>query len=177
METSYSGEILKLTDISVQGGYPEQQRLVEHFTGYAMEAICGKRIAQQCTVNIELVANLEKTQGFLGFCIWTDEPYRGREFDIEIDANLHPRFLLTTLAHELVHIKQYAKGELRCLLTTATEQSWHGKRYKCRDITVRESTRLPWEVEARGLEEQLFIEWTEDCNIDDDWTYLNIHVD
>jgi hypothetical protein len=166
-----------VTKINIEGGDTEQQRLVEHFTRYAVEMLCGQRIAAQIEVSIELVENLYKAEGYLGYCTWTDEPYRSREFEVEVDANLHPRFLLTTLAHEIVHIKQYAKGELRCLIHTPNKRSWYGKRHETRNITPRESTRLPWEVEARGLEEQIFVEWCEDCKVTDNWARLDLHVD
>lgn len=164
-------------DLTIDGGYAEQRRLVENFTTYAMDVLCGKRISRQCTVEINLIERLEQESGYLGFCSWTDEPYRSREFEVEVDANLHPRFLLTTIAHELVHIKQYAKGELRCLVTAPNQRSWYGKRYDISNLTKFQQARLPWEVEARGLEEQIFVEWCEELGIEDDWAYLNIHVD
>ena len=46
-----------------------------------------------------------------------------REFDIEIDKNLTLRKLLTTVAHEIVHVKQYARKEL------TEDSTWQGKTY------------------------------------------------
>jgi hypothetical protein len=57
---------------------------------------------------------------------------------------------METVAHEMVHVKQYAKGEL-------TEQSWQGKLINPK----QEYWDQPWEIEAHGREVGLFIQWAQ----------------
>ena len=61
--------------------------------------------------------------------------------------------ILETLAHELVHVKQYIKGEL----TGGIEAGlyWKGTKFELEDF--RDYYELPYEVEARGKERGLLI--------------------
>jgi len=61
--------------------------------------------------------------------------------------------ILETLAHELVHVKQYIRGELSA--GGPTSLSWKGVQYHIEDI--RDYYDLPYEVEARGRERGLLI--------------------
>ena len=54
---------------------------------------------------------------------------------------------MLTLAHEMIHIKQYMKGEM----TDEPKAIWHGRNH---DKTPY--TKQPWEVEAHKLEYELF---------------------
>ena len=55
---------------------------------------------------------------------------------------------MRNLAHELVHAKQFIKGELH-----PTLNKW--KKYK-KDYTKTPYLKQPWEKEAYKLEEELF---------------------
>lgn len=75
-----------------------------------------------------------------------------RDFVIEINRNQSEIELLKTLAHELVHVKQYIYNELN------DDQSlWLGKRYNPDKIPYDQQ---PWEVEAESLAFVLFEEFT-----------------
>ena len=77
----------------------------------------------------------------LGGCTQID---RG-EYMIDIDRSLKLRDMLTTLAHELVHVKHYECGEL----TQNIEENipyWD----------------KPSEIEAYGREVGLFVTWAEE---------------
>lgn len=65
-----------------------------------------------------------------------------------IDVALYGNWL-TTLAHELVHVKQFARGEVNSNLT-------HWKNKDCSD---KDYWDQPWEVEARQLQHKLVIEF------------------
>jgi len=56
---------------------------------------------------------------------------------------------MSTLAHELVHVKQFARGEL-----THNLQYWKGK-----DCSDTDYWKQPWEIEARRLQKKLMIEF------------------
>ena len=57
----------------------------------------------------------------------------------------------------MVHVKQFAKGEMRDL-SGAEKVSWNGERY---DLSADEYFDRPWEIEAHGRELGLFIRWAE----------------
>lgn len=61
---------------------------------------------------------------------------------------------LRILAHELVHLKQYANNEL----ANSRAWIWKGTRYKFveNSLSYDEYAALPWEEEAIRLEEELY---------------------
>ena len=158
--------------LHIFGGTKEQQSWCHNFSHYTLKRICGTRLYNLLEVDLTLVPDLATNDGCIGNCTWLDEAYRPREFEIEIDSWLKPRHLLTTLAHELVHVKQYAKTELKQLQTN--DYVWQGNRV-LKSVDSFTHLRLPWEIEARGMEEVLFLEWAEEHNISDDWTVLDLY--
>ena len=64
--------------------------------------------------------------------------------------------LLTWLAHEFVHLKQFFRIELYDLTDGSTQ--WKTKRYKLNNTTYMSS---PWEREAYRLENKLADEFLE----------------
>lgn len=156
--------------IKISGGTPDQQEQCRSLTHHVCKALCGTRMYNLLDIEIMLMTDLYEDYGQLGNCMWTDDPYRPREFDIEVDSSLSMRYMLTTLAHELVHVKQFAKGEMAQLLGDVYK--WQGSKIEFDSHNERACMRVPWEVEARGLEEVLFIEWAEDHKIIGDWVNI-----
>lgn len=78
-----------------------------------------------------------------------------------LDSRLNMQSLLTTIAHEMVHVKQYAKGQLRYQEEKRkVVPVWLGKFVKETDYYS-----LPWELEAYGKERLLankFIQFLQD---------------
>lgn len=72
---------------------------------------------------------------------------KARDFLIEIHPGIGVRNIFETLAHEMVHVKQYVDGELNDTMTT-----WRGKRVNADNI---EYWSQPWEIEAMGKEQGL----------------------
>jgi hypothetical protein len=71
-----------------------------------------------------------------------------REFEIEMHPGIGAYDILKTLAHEMVHVKQYVYGETNEAMTR-----WKGRRVDSEKIDYWSQ---PWEVEAHGLEIGLF---------------------
>jgi hypothetical protein len=119
--------------IIVNGGSRNQRKYA-----YSMaEFVCHKfNISPTIEINFKRMSNDPN----YGYCCDLDDG----EFEIDIKRTLRLRDMLTTLAHELVHVKQYIKGEL----TQTNEQNipyWD----------------RPSEIEAHGREVGLFITWAE----------------
>mgnify|MGYP003328371186 CR=1 FL=1 len=65
-------------------------------------------------------------------------------------------FFITILAHEMVHVKQYAKGEMKDIFRPARMVKWHGVKYNIEETDYWE---LPFEIEAYGREKGLYIKF------------------
>ena len=117
------------------------------------EKLMGKRLANNIHVKIEFVEGLED-EGTGGDCIWEDDNIRPREFTIQIDKSNDLPYMLTTLAHEMVHVKQFAKGELRDIMRAHSLCKWQGAEYNTEKL---EYWDYPWEIEAHGREKGLYL--------------------
>lgn len=73
---------------------------------------------------------------------------RARDFLIEINGSLSIEDKLRTLAHEMVHVKQYAYDELNCEMTM-----WRGKKVDAEKIPYAQQ---PWEIEAWTKGDRLY---------------------
>jgi hypothetical protein len=74
-----------------------------------------------------------------------------------VDSTVSKRRIMETIAHEMVHVKQYAKGELVDLSRCGSTR-WQNN-------LIDSATNywdLPWEIEAHGRELGLFIRWAEE---------------
>jgi len=80
-----------------------------------------------------------------------------REFVIEVDSRLKGDDFITALTHEMVHVKQYARGETKDV--NKFTKSWKGDEYISVYSTVDEYMALPWEAEAYELQEVLCNEY------------------
>ena len=89
-------------------------------------------------------------------CIWEDEPYRPLDFTIQIDPDQKIQLLLNSLAHELVHVKQWAKGEFYQLQRERSVYKFNGQRFDTEKIDYWDT---PWEIEAHGRAIGLVVQW------------------
>ena len=90
-------------------------------------------------------------EGVYGWCTVTDCDWRPREFEIELHNQMNSDHYLQTLFHELWHVYQHVMGNLK---------DKHGKRlWRGIDHTETDYSDQPWEIEARQMEEQLYIEY------------------
>ena len=83
-----------------------------------------------------------------------------RIFIITVDKGslLDTGEMLTSVAHEMVHIKQYAKNELK---QRDGYMSYRRKRFYYSKASLAEYYNFPWEIEAYGLEKGLYHGWKE----------------
>jgi len=99
------------------------------------------------TQNLELEIAVVNKLPMQGLCEVLDDERKPSLFRIELRKELAGE-VLSSLAHEMVHVKQYATGELR---DTAKENIivWQGKKLNVKNLI---SFDHPWEVEAYGKE-------------------------
>lgn len=122
------------------------------------ERLMSKRMCSNLYVRLVFKDGMVKETGLEATCLWEDDNLRPREFTITVDSGLSRRKLLLSLAHEVVHIKQYATGQLRYFLR-GPNCKWMGKAY---DDTAVAYDELPWEVEAWNYEHRLYREFLDE---------------
>lgn len=86
---------------------------------------------------------------------------RPRDFEIEVSTKGNKLRQITTLAHEMVHAKQFAYGQLRDkLVKREFVTTWNGVVYGD-DVDYWDH---PWEQEAYGLENTLVAKFLQATN-------------
>jgi hypothetical protein len=74
-----------------------------------------------------------------------------REFILNIKRNIGTEEILRTIAHEMIHVKQYVYGQLNEQMTM-----WNGEKVNDNQYGYFDS---PWEIEAHSLGDKLFYEF------------------
>jgi hypothetical protein len=80
------------------------------------------------------------------------------EIVIQIYSRLKPATMIQTLAHEMVHVKQFAKGQYRnskMKYGKGFNHFWMGQKVK------KEYWECPWEIEAFARQDLLVVEFLE----------------
>ena len=141
--------------IQIEGYRSHNQKLndlVKQGAEFYGEVLLGKRMAKNIYLDIKLTKDLKKKEKAYGFCHIVDNSLtRPREFMIELDTSMRYKFdqILTWLAHEMVHLKQFVRGEL-CDYETGRVQ------WKSRTFGKVHYDDQPWEKEAYRLEDELY---------------------
>jgi hypothetical protein len=107
-------------------------------------------LTSQMLPHISLNIVMKSTMRDLGCCSVThyNSWYKPRTFQIELRRHRSYKTTLMTLAHEMVHVKQYAKGEINVWLN-----KWHKQKI---DTDTVPYEQLPWEIEANTYERLLY---------------------
>jgi hypothetical protein len=137
--------------IKVTGGSVNQRKYVESIANFCITMLMPRMRSLDITIKLK-----QLNGSAYGYCC---ELSTNREFEIEVERTLKLRTLLETVAHEMVHVKQYARRELH-----PVHNSWCGKTYNPKKTSYWD---LPWEIEAHGREAGLFIRWAEQENVGD----------
>lgn len=135
----------------------------QNYLEFCAETLIGRRLSKNLNVFVEGSTVLKKNEGRVAECDWLDKGVRSRDFEINVDVTVSKRDLFIALGHELIHVKQYAKGELRDRWNTSGDvKYWFGRPVLCTDNNY---LGRPWEKEAFSKDEKLFDEWCKMCNI------------
>ena len=122
--------------IFVDGGSKRQREMAFQAASFAWMQLMPR--IKKCVVNIEL----KKMKGYHGTCLDIGD----RDYVIEVDKKLSlGDDFLTTVFHEMVHVRQYVRKELFS---------------ECNFYDTREEyLNLPWEIKAYKVQEELLDEW------------------
>jgi hypothetical protein len=114
-------------------------------------------------MNRQLVKNLTVKVSFKdkdvdGFCNTDDDLAKPREFALQINPKRSVKAILTALAHEMVHVKQYATGESKQYERTPYVTKFRGVMVNTETMDYWD---LPWEIDAYGRELGLYVRFME----------------
>ena len=123
--------------IYVQGGTEQQRKYAYSMAEFVLDKF-------NINPDVEIYFRRLTNDHSLGGCVSLDD----NEYEIDIKRSLRMRDMLTTLAHELVHVKQYELGQLDH--DAESQYDYWDK---------------PSEIEAHGRETGLFITWAEANNL------------
>lgn len=103
----------------------------------------------EITLFVKIQNFSKKDDKYRGFCA-VDGPL---EYTILINRN--SKLKLRTLAHEMVHLKQYMHGEV----DVDNDDFWKGELWAGPEDPEEAYHKAPWEVEARKKEDDLYQRW------------------
>lgn len=149
MQLTITGNASKATEQQIANA-------VYFYAEYLMSA----RLLKNLEIEIVLEKNLIKNEGDQAYCVDMSDTGASRDFEITVDAGMSKRALLIAIAHEMVHVKQYAKGELK-YLSSKKLQRFQGKAYTPDHMYWER----PWEIEAFGRELGLYNMFKESGNV------------
>lgn len=109
--------------------------------------LMGTKMAK--SIDLELIFE-NMTDVADGYCHPHECGRNPRMFEVSVNSNLQRHKQLQVLAHEMVHVKQYAKNELKS--DDASSASFAGKDYKITS-SIEDYLNYPWEIEAFGRED------------------------
>ena len=127
-------------------GYNYSKKRCERIVSWFVDAYLPRH---KVIINIDHLGLIK--QGVFGLMWASDCDYRPREFEIEIHNRLSVEEYTKTLLHELWHILQHVRGDLR---DKRNQRLWKGI-----DHSETDYSDQPWELEAQRMEEVLYQEY------------------
>jgi len=118
-------------------GTQNQRNLAEEIVNFCIDRLMPRM--RTLDICIQLSDDMENADGY---CLSVDN----REF------------VITAITHEMVHVKQHARNELKDCKAIALKK-WKGEDHIALYTTVEEYMNLPWEEEAYRLQEVLLNEY------------------
>ena len=111
---------------------------------------------------------IDKSVPYAGLCSPDDDNAKPKYFTITLNPNA-PDPLLQNLAHEMVHLFQYATGVCKQVFAGRPKELvggkliWFGEEYDFSgndDLDTYEN--YPWEVQAWEMEEDLYVQYVDE---------------
>ena len=117
---------------------------------YFLSKLLSKRLLNSIVLSINFIEDTKNygSTDIVGY----NKAKKARQFSVEIRKHMNAKMTFETLAHEMVHVKQFALGEL-----SPSHDRWKGVEF---DSDKVEYHFLPWEIEANGICYALFLNYT-----------------
>ena len=124
---------------------------------FACEWFSEKLIGKRLSNNIILDIHFEDLGHFNGLISPMDDEYKPRIFEMTLNKGQDRPTILKNIAHELVHLKQFARREL-VDFDTRNQPKYLGSLISTANL---EYWDYPWEIEAYGREIGLYNRYLE----------------
>lgn len=153
--------------LHIKGGSQVHQKHCRQFARFFSKKFFTKELNKQITIRLKLTpkANIQFGDE-CAYVQWVDSSRHPRKFAININipqTGASLKYVIGSLAHEMVHVKQFVKNELVDLPSTDYNVSlFKNKRYNLNRIAYYDQ---PWEIEAFGRERGLMGEYLETVNL------------
>lgn len=123
------------------------------------ELLMPEDIVDELIIDVEI----DETLDIAGHCLSESSVENPRDFYIAINPKISNQSLYQTLAHEMVHVKQYALNETYNRLSMTDDcisykRVWQGEDWMP-SKSIDEYYDSPWETEAYGKEVGLYYKW------------------
>jgi hypothetical protein len=132
---------------------PKERKILRMATNFYASRLMSERLSDSLEINVNVIKDFYAKNKILGEAFPRDDVLglpSNKQFVINLEWNKMGKRILQCLAHEMVHVKQYAKGELkfheRRNLVTFQKEQYEGDEY----------WESLWEIEAYGREVGLY---------------------
>ena len=132
-------------------GYKARKRRVEDVVRWFLHKYLPRH-----HITIEVLHRGLRREESYGYCSVSGSIYKPREFLIEIHNRLSEEDYVKVLLHELQHLLQHCRGDLR---DKRGIRCWKGI-----DCSGLDYDQMPWEQEAHQREQELYEEYLEHLN-------------
>lgn len=133
---------------TVNGGNKNERTLIEDAFHFAV----GELMPKKRNLDVEIWLTDMPYDDADGYHLHVDK----YEHNIELQTGLIEEDLITALFHEMVHVRQHERGQMK---DKGIIKVWNGDEYLSLYSTVDEYMRLPWEAEAYMLQEEMYEKW------------------
>lgn len=139
------------------------RKITRELIEFCADQLLTPRLSQNIHITVTYLPNIlagkHRSYGWV-----TKDGPPPRNFSIACDDGLSIQMTLRTLAHEMVHVRQYATGQLIDYTRWEDRYRWKGKRFRWNPNCSRKEykTKYPDEREALRLEKVLwrkFLKW------------------
>lgn len=125
--------------IHITGSTKDKRALTEKTVAWSIKKL---GLSRMSSLSIDVVLRKMKKHEY-GYCNIVDN---NRNFVIDINKNVTIKDFVSTIIHEMVHVKQFARNEM----------NGHNMQWKSKIISEdTDYMDLPWEKEAYKLEAKL----------------------
>ena len=133
------------------------RKVVREAIEFFAERLMTERLHSSLKVQVSFVSDKEIDCASDCAPDYIESTIRPKTFELRIRNKLPLMTTIQSLAHEMVHIKQYARAELFDYFRKPLCR-WRGRFYdkESMDTETDAYWLAPWEIEARGYEEGLY---------------------
>lgn len=129
---------------------------VKKIVNFFADKLLAKRMKNGLSLTLIFSKSETVDDGLMGWCDWTDDNRRPKEFEIAISPTTSEKAMIVTIAHEMRHLYQFANGHLTDLSRKPGHVSWKGKMFHDAGPYSSKVYLSPWEKDARKYEKILY---------------------